>query len=297
MFAHLLLPLVVGDRVESAPPRLAPGGGALHVDVIADDEPLLAALIADRPDADAEVIASVAQECRLPVTPYRSRDRACLAVDRRASTDVTARRRRRQPDEVTIVDLTAMWAGPLCTALLAAWGAKVVTVESRARPDGMRGSPRQFRVLDAGKRRVDLDLRRIDGRAAFDELLRGADVLIDSFSSRVLPSWGYDLDGLVRVNARLSSVRIRAFDEDDEGAPERTWVGYGRGVHAVSGLGVHRGRLHPAPFAYPDPLAGFAAFATVLELLAVGAAEHRVVSLAGHDRSARTWTRTTAGRR
>ncbi len=55
--------------------------------------------------------------------------------------------------------MTAMWAGPLCTRLLAEWGAEVTTIEPAVRPDGFRGSPAQFAVLDVGKRRVDLDLR------------------------------------------------------------------------------------------------------------------------------------------
>ena len=62
-----------------------------------------------------------------------------------------------------MLDLTAMWAGPLCTLLLAEWGASVTTVEPAVRPDGLRGSPAQFAVLDRGKRRVDLDLRTPDG--------------------------------------------------------------------------------------------------------------------------------------
>ena len=41
---------------------------------------------------------------------------------------------------VRIVDLTAFWAGPAATHLLAAFGADVVKVESIQRPDGIRYS-------------------------------------------------------------------------------------------------------------------------------------------------------------
>src|SRR6185312_12124824 len=97
------------------------------------------------------------------------------------------------PDPVTVrvLDLTAMWAGPLCTRLLAEWGATVTTIEPAVRPDGLRGSPAQFAVLDRGKRRVDLDMRRGTDRAAFEQLVAESDLLVESFSRRVLPNLGY----------------------------------------------------------------------------------------------------------
>ena len=39
---------------------------------------------------------------------------------------------------VRIVDLTAFWAGPSATHLLAAFGAEVIKIESIQRPDGIR---------------------------------------------------------------------------------------------------------------------------------------------------------------
>ena len=72
VLAHLLLPLLVGDEVRGAAPRPVAGGGSVHVDVLAEDEALLSALIATVPGGDAEAVAALAQECRLPVTPYRT---------------------------------------------------------------------------------------------------------------------------------------------------------------------------------------------------------------------------------
>lgn len=271
VLAHLLMPLVVGTRPPPRPPRPAPGGGWVHDDTGDADAALMAALVAE--GDDAEGLAARAQACFLPVTPYRPWA-AALAPDV-PSASMPAPARRLDPAGVRVVDMTAMWAGPLCTLLLAEWGAQVTTVEPAVRPDGLRGAPAQFAVLDRGKRRVDLDLRTTAGRAAFEALVAEADVLVESFSDRVMPNLGYSPGELRSINPRLATVAIRAFPDSD-------WVAYGRGVHAASGLGMHGGRPQSAQIAYPDPLTGLAAFAAVLHALgAADAPPSTTVTLAG----------------
>ncbi len=45
---------------------------------------------------------------------------------------------------LVVVDLSALWAGPLCGDLLASAGATVLKVESSQRPDGARRGPRRI---------------------------------------------------------------------------------------------------------------------------------------------------------
>ena len=64
-----------------------------------------------------------------------------------------------------VVDLSSLWAGPLCTRILAAAGARVVKVESTARPDGAHaGTPRFFDLMHAGKESVAVDFTTDAGR-------------------------------------------------------------------------------------------------------------------------------------
>jgi crotonobetainyl-CoA:carnitine CoA-transferase CaiB-like acyl-CoA transferase len=78
---------------------------------------------------------------------------------------------------VKVLDLTAWWAGPSASAMLAALGADVIHVESVTRPDGMRftsGVPPTkdnwwdysalFHVSNTNKRDLTLDLARPKGR-------------------------------------------------------------------------------------------------------------------------------------
>jgi hypothetical protein len=268
-FAHLLLPLVVGDEQTPRPPRAAAAGGWVHADVLAEDEALFELLVAEPPPPDAELLADRAQACRLPVTPYRT-----AAGGWSTSTDTGGGARVVRPADVAVLDLTAMWAGPLCTRLLADWGAQVTTVEPAVRRDGLRASARQFAAFAQGKRRVPWDLRERDDRAAFEEAVGRADVLVEAFSDRVLPNLGYPNHELWRLNPHLRVISIRAFAQS-------SWVAFGRGVHAVSGLGMVAGAPAPALLAYPDPLAGLAAFTATLRALAGDGGEHIEVSLAG----------------
>jgi hypothetical protein len=82
-----------------------------------------------------------------------------------------------------VVDLSALWAGPLCTRLLADRGAEVTKVESPTRPDGARRGPRAFfERLNAGKRDVVCDLRSDELRS----LLHDADVVVVAARDRAL---------------------------------------------------------------------------------------------------------------
>lgn len=179
-----------------------------------------------------------------------------------------------------MIDLTALWAGPLATALLAELGADVIKVDGAVRPDGLRQHPAVYHELNGAKSIIDLDLRRPDDRAHFETLLGRADLLVDSFSRRVLPNLGYDWPTLSARFPWLASLSIVAFGPK---CPEADWVSYGPGVHAISGLGHQPDGGHrPAPLAYPDALAGSAAFAAATGLLSGARAKRRVeVSLAG----------------
>lgn len=247
----------------SAPVEVA--GGAVHVDVSDDDDEVWAVVLDRWGDAGPEVVAAVAQEWRLPVAPYRPLPP--VGTGPPGAAPGWERPLARRPDGlhgIRVVDLTSLWAGPLCTALLADAGAEVIKIDPSCRPDGFRARPALYRHLNQGKQVEDLDLRLRSDRARFEDLVAGADLLVSSFSRRVLPNLGYDADRLRSLNPGLACLAITAFGR---GVPEQEWLAYGGGVHAASGLGRTDGTARPAPVSYPDPLAGWAAFARALELL------------------------------
>jgi crotonobetainyl-CoA:carnitine CoA-transferase CaiB-like acyl-CoA transferase len=181
---------------------------------------------------------------------------------------------------VRIVDLTAFWAGPAATHLLAAFGADVVKVESIQRPDGIRysGGMRTdvedwweygwlFHAMNTNKRSVTLDLGSEEGRRLFTMLVAGADAVIENFSPRVMDHFGLTADALLAVNPRLVIARMPAFGLD---GPWRDRVGFAPTMEQIAGLAWVTG-LPDGPPVPPrgacDPLAGVhAAFAVVAAL-------------------------------
>jgi hypothetical protein len=89
-----------------------------------------------------------------------------------------------------VVDLSAMWAGPLCGALLADGGAKVAKIESPDRPDPRTSAFHER--LNGAKECLELPLGSPGGTAALRDLLAAADVVIESSRPRVMAQWGID---------------------------------------------------------------------------------------------------------
>lgn len=282
---HLLSPLILEP---DWPPPSAPlpvGDGAVHADLTDDDHEIFARLRITLGEqsgmVDAETLASAAQSWRLAVTPYRQPTE--LHRPESATVECSHRRfgsRHRRWGTILVIDLSSLWAGPLATSLLAELGANVIKIDADVRPDGLRQHPGLYRHLNGSKDVIDLDLRTGNDRRHFESLLADADLVVDSFSPRVMPNFGYGPDQLQARFPRLASLSIVAFPAD---RPERDWVSYGPGVHAISGLGAtpdHRA-FRAAPIAYPDALAGFRAFAVATEMLNHTAGRDRAtVSLA-----------------
>ena len=188
---------------------------------------------------------------------------------------------RRLPlDGIRIVDLTAFWAGPAATHLLAAFGADVIKVESIQRPDGIRysGGMRKdvddwweygwvFHAMNTNKRCVTLDLSSPDGRRLFDRLVADADVVIENFSPRVMEHFGLTADALLAINPRLVIARMPAFGLD---GPWRDRVGFAPTMEQIAGLAWVTGAADGPPVpprGACDPLAGVhAAFAVTAAL-------------------------------
>jgi hypothetical protein len=117
--------------------------------------------------------------------------------------------RRPSRGQMLVVNLAALWAGPLCAHLLSLAGARVIDVESIRRPDRSRqGNARFFDWLHAGHESVAMDLTEPDGRAALLALIRAADVVIEASRPRALMSLGVSAEAVLADHRPRTWIRI-----------------------------------------------------------------------------------------
>jgi crotonobetainyl-CoA:carnitine CoA-transferase CaiB-like acyl-CoA transferase len=201
----------------------------------------------------------------------------------RASDDARASDDREPPtrplEGVRVLDLTAFWAGPAATHLLATLGADVVKVESPTRPDGMRFATTRpptdptwveysptFHGTNPGKRSVTIDFSTAEGRDLVLRLVEHADVVVENFTPRVLPNVGLDDDALRARRPDLVLLRMPAFGLD---GPWRDHSGFAQTTEQVSGIAWLTGTrdIDPQVRSTVDPIAGIhGAFAVVAAL-------------------------------
>ncbi|MGH8447443.1 MAG: CoA transferase, partial [Solimonas sp.] len=182
-----------------------------------------------------------------------------------------------------VVDLSSLWAGPLCSHLLQRCGAEVIKVESAARPDGARrGAADFFDLLNAGKRSVTLDLQSSRGRAQLLALLRRADIVIEASRPRALRQMGIAAEALLHDRANLSWISIGGYGRDE---PQAQWIAYGDDAGVAAGLSAVQQTVTGSSMfvgdAIGDPLTGLhAALAAWASHRAGGS---RLISLALSD--------------
>jgi CoA transferase family III len=169
-----------------------------------------------------------------------------------------------------VVDLSSLWAGPLCAQLLGDAGADVIKVEAADRPDGARRGPAGFfDRLHGGHRSVALDLRSSEGIEALARLVRSADVVIEASRPRALAQRGLMAEDILAAgDGPAVWVSITGYGR---AAPGRDWVAFGDDAAAAGGLIAwdDTGPCFCADAA-ADPLSGLVAAAAVQAALADG---------------------------
>ena len=158
-----------------------------------------------------------------------------------------------------VVDLSALWAGPLCGRLFGDIGAEVIKVESPRRPDAARvGSPRLFERLHRGQQRLALDFDAPDAHQALVGLIERADVVIEASRPRALEQRGVFARELVARRPGLTWISLTAYGRSGEAA---NWVGFGDDVAASAGLVALDAAGDPVFLgdAIADPISGLTA--------------------------------------
>lgn len=223
-------------------------------------------------EVDGRGAAEVVERARLLGLPAAMLDESAAAAPR---VHPTGPSRNRPYTQLMIVDLSSMWAGPLCGQLLAGAGATVVKVESPRRPDGTRAGPAAFfDWMNGGKLSYAVDF---DDTEALRRLLSVADVVIEASRPAALRRRGIGPD-IGEARAGRVWLQITGHGTD---APGSDWVAFGDDA-AVSGalVGYDGDRPVFVGDAIADPLTGLQAADAVTASLSRGGGELIEVSMA-----------------
>jgi formyl-CoA transferase len=144
-------------------------------------------------------------------------------------------------DDVRVLDLTRVLAGPYCTMFLGDLGAEVVKIEQPGVGDDTRGwgppfaggESAYFLCVNRNKKSVTVDLKSKEGVALLRRLAERADVLIENFRPGTMARLGLGERELRAINPRLIYASLSGFGAD---GPMSDAPGYDLIVQAWGGL-------------------------------------------------------------
>ncbi len=123
-------------------------------------------------------------------------------------------------DDLRILDLTRVVAGPFATTLLGDMGATVIKIELPGRGDDARygypsvdGVPLAFLALNRNKKGITLDIRKPQGAELFRRLITDVDVVVENFAAGTMERWGFGYASLSALNPRLIYAALSGFGQ------------------------------------------------------------------------------------
>ena len=127
-------------------------------------------------------------------------------------------------ENLTVLDLTRVLAGPFCTMMLADMGANVIKIEIPNGGDDTRAYPPfrehnlqgereslYFANLNRNKKGVTLNLKTPEGKELFKKLVSQADVVVENYRPGVMDKLGLGYDVLKEINPRIIYAAVSGF--------------------------------------------------------------------------------------
>ena len=141
---------------------------------------------------------------------------------------------------ILVVDFTHVLSGPTCTRMLADAGARVIHIERKTGDDTRHmgpyiadGSSEYFRICNAGKESIALDLKDPKDHALVENMIAKADIVVENFRPGVMTRLGFDPEEMVKKYPKLIFASISGFGQY---GPWSKQAAYDTIVQAVSGL-------------------------------------------------------------
>jgi crotonobetainyl-CoA:carnitine CoA-transferase CaiB-like acyl-CoA transferase len=120
-----------------------------------------------------------------------------------------------------ILDLSRLLPGPYCTMMLADLGAEVIKIEEPGKGDYLRDFPPKLRKesvyflsVNRNKKSITLNLKKDRSKEIFRELVKTADVVLESFRPGVMDKLGLGYETLRKINPQIIFCSISGYGQD-----------------------------------------------------------------------------------
>jgi len=183
-------------------------------------------------------------------------------------------------DDLRVIELGSLLAGPFCGQLLGDFGAEVIKIEDPGLGDPMRQWGREkshglslwWPVVARNKKSITANLRAPEGQQIVRELVANADVLLENFRPGTIERWGLSPEELWKINPKLVVTRVTGFGQT---GPYAERAGFGSIGEAMGGIRYVTGAPDSPPartgVSLGDSLAAtFATLGTLVALHQVG---------------------------
>src|SRR5438874_8878134 len=152
---------------------------------------------------------------------------------------------------VRILDMTHVQAGPTCSQLLAWMGADVIKFEN-PQGDATRGQLRDvpnadslyFTMLNCNKRSITVNMKTVEGKQVFVELLKKCDMIMENFGPGVLERFGFPWEKIRGINPKIVMGSIKGFGSS---GPYADFKAYENVAQAMGGAMATTGFMDGPP--------------------------------------------------
>ena len=145
-------------------------------------------------------------------------------------------------ENICVIDLTRVLAGPYCTMMLGDLGADIIKIEVPGRGDDTRhwgppftkgGESAYYLSANRNKRSMTLNLKSEQGLEILKKLIAKGDVLVDNFKTGTLSRWGLDYETLQEIRPGLIYCTVTGYGYT---GPYSSRPGYDLIVQATGGF-------------------------------------------------------------
>jgi crotonobetainyl-CoA:carnitine CoA-transferase CaiB-like acyl-CoA transferase len=156
---------------------------------------------------------------------------------------------------IRVLDLSRVFAGPMCGMVLGDFGAEVIKVEHPGRGDDTRDwgirigktETTYYNSMNRNKRSITVDLQSAEGLKIIHDLLPQCDVVIHNFKTGGAEKLGIGYEQLKTIKPDLIYCAVAGYDTS---GPEARRPGYDLVIQAEAGLMALNGDAHMPPLKF-----------------------------------------------